>query len=192
MKTLEETGTNLAESERMELIWVNNGIKPVGEIKRADSGTKQLLNQFGFFTDFYGQSLFYSKNDGHLKEIKRATNSGDSVKAGQLWGYPSCCVKYFSGLKSRYSDPYKANLEMTKGMLRKGRKAYAYFLDYTHCPECITVQNSPSRNLEDRLAEVLKSEDYDLYKEFKRKSEGNIILLNGLGGKGTLLWDYRH
>ncbi len=192
MKTLEDINTRLTDRERMELIWVENGIKPIGEIKNADFRAKQLLNQLGFFADSYGTSLFYSKNREYLKEIKRATDSNDFIKAGRLWGYPSCCIQYFNKLRSSSLDPYKESLEMVKDILRKGKRAYAYFLDYTHCPKCTSSQKSPSGKLEGGLAEMLKSENYDLYEKFKRENSGKIVLLNRLEGEEIVLWDYRH
>lgn len=191
MKTLEDIDTGLTDRERMELIWVKNGIKPVGEIKNADFRAKQLLNQLGFFADSYGTSLFYSKKGKYLKEIKQATDSSDFIKAGRLWGYPSCCIQYFNKLGNCCTDPYKESLEMVKDILRRGKKAYAYFLDYTPCPECISNRNSSSGKLEENLAEMLKAEDNNLYERFKRENRGEIVLLNGSEGEDILLWDYR-
>jgi len=48
----------LSERGRMELIWVANGIKPVGEIKNGEYEHKQILDSFGFYTEIYENRIF--------------------------------------------------------------------------------------------------------------------------------------
>lgn len=186
-KSLDEA---FSDKERMELIWVGNGIKPVGEIKKNVPEYKALLDDLGFYTETYRDRLFYSMNPSLVDELKHAMESRDYNKEGTLWGFPSCCSEYFSKLKARGLDPYNESLKKSKERLKNNEFVPAYFHNYAICPACNSTRNSPSGNLEEMMAEALKSEDYKLYERFRQESNGKLRYVPTAKDNGIVVWDY--
>lgn len=190
MKKLKNLDDVFSDKERMELIWVKEGIKPVGEIKKNASEYKQVLDALGFYTEIYDNRLLYSTNPELVKELKHAINSRNYDKEGKFWGFPSCCSEYFTELQRKGLDAYSESLKMAKNRLRKSQDLPAYFSDYVVCPTCSSTRNSASGKLEERMTQALKSEDYRLYEKFKEESNGRLRYLPAQDGDGIILWDY--
>ena len=190
MNSLENLEEVFSDKERMELIWVDNGIKPVGEIKEGNSKYKDLLKSLGFYSEFYGNRLLYSKDQKPILELKDAINRSNYDKEGRLWGYPLCCSRYFSKLRTKGLSSYEENLKITKDRLRRNQFVPAYFLNYVLCPTCISTRDSPSGKLEEKMGKALRSDDYYLYGKFKGESNGRVTCLQGANGEDFLIWEY--
>ena len=180
----------VSDRDRMEMIWVDRGVKPVGEIKKNASEYKQALDARRFYSENYNNSLLYSKNPEFVKEIKHAIDTDNYEKTGKLFGYPECCTKYFTKLKNKGLEPGSENLKEAKNRLKNNEFVPAYFANYVFCPACNSTRNSPSGRLEEMLGEVLKSKDYHLYERFKGESNGRIEYIPTKDGEGMLLWNY--
>lgn len=190
MDKLENLGGVFTDKERMEQIWVDKEIKPVGETKSCNLKHKNLLEMVGFYTQFYDNRLLYSKNQKLIENLKHAMKSNNYNKEGELWGFPSCCTQYFSELKSKHSNLYEESLKTVNNRLQNNQFVPAYFLSYVFCPKCNSTRDSASGKLEDRMGDVLKSKDYHLYEKFKGESNGRIVCLKVANGKDILMWDY--
>lgn len=192
MDKLENLRGVFTDKERMEQIWVDKGIKPVGETRGCNLKHKNLLGVIGFYTQFYDNGLLYSKNQKLIENLKHAVKDNDHNKEGELWGYPSCCTQYFSKLESKHSNPYEENLKTIGNRLKNNQFVPAYFLNYVFCPKCISTRESASGKLEDKMGEALKLKDYHLYEKFGGESNGRVVCLKFASGKDILIWDYNN
>lgn len=188
LKNIEEV---FSDKERMELIWVDKGIKPVGEIKDNTAKCKDLLENIGFYIGFYSNRVLYSKEQKPIIELKEAINDSNYDKEGRFWGYPLCCSQYFSELKRKGVNPYEENLNTVRNRLKIRQFVPTYFSSYVLCPTCISTRDSPSGRLEDKMGKALKSEDYYLYEKFRSEANGRVVCLQGADGKDIIVWDYR-
>lgn len=157
----------IQNKKKIEIICVDAGLIPVEESKKGYT-TEKLIDLLGLYANRDNGSLFYSKDKQNLNEMAKAIKNKDSYKQGSLYGFPDCCIKYFTESERQGKAPLIENLTTIRKRLENNQPTPAYFRSYVLCPDCIGTKDSPAGYAERQIAEVLKANSPKLYEDFKK------------------------
>lgn len=168
----------IPDKEKIEMICVAYGLLPAGELRNYDSGIKKLLDSAGLQYKECDGFLLFARAREEIDKLKEANEIRNDYVLGLIWGYPSCCVEYFSKKAGR-KKAFDAYLKEIRKRINDREHIEYYFRDYVPCPACVKNKNSPSGRLEEKIEGLLSKVSPKLHESFYRIKNSKSADING-------------
>lgn len=156
----------IPDKEKIEMICVAAGLIPVGEIN-SSYGIKKLVELIGLHYKEYNGFLLFAKDKDRIDKLIGADKTRNDYATGLMWGYPSCCVEYFSKEAGR-KNAFSSYVKETRKRINNREHIEYYFRDYVPCPACVGSRKNLSGRLEDKMEELLSKASPKLHESFNR------------------------
>ncbi len=167
----------IPDKEKIEMICVAYGLIPIGEAK-DEFEIKKILDPAGLQYKEYNGFLLFSAYRERIDKLKEASKIRNDYVLGLMWGYPLCCVEYFSK-EAGGEEAFSAYLKEIRKRINDREHIEYYFRDYVPCPVCVKNKNSPSGRLEEKIEGLLSKASPKLHESFYRIKNNKSGDING-------------